>query len=141
MADTVSSSTQVARRLVEHQGGHPVISLYLDLDPERFATAPARSSQIRSLIDQASREVEADQALSHEDRGALREDLRRLEDFLQSPDAPYQGARSLAVFCSTSDGLFETIPLSQPVPGQVVIGHRAHVEPAVSAAARGRWLV
>ena len=34
----VSSGVQEARRLVAHRGEHPVISLYLDLDPERFAT-------------------------------------------------------------------------------------------------------
>jgi len=32
-----------AKRLIEHATGHRVISLYLDLDPERFATPPARA--------------------------------------------------------------------------------------------------
>jgi peptide subunit release factor 1 (eRF1) len=141
MPQAVSSGTQKARRLVERHNGHPVISLYLDLDPERFATPPARASQISSLIDQAAREAEADTELSHQDLMALREDLKRLEDFLQSREPPYQGARSLAVFCSTPDGLFEAIPLSRPVPGRVVIARRAYVEPMVSALERPKWLV
>ena len=47
-----SVAAESARRLIEHRTGHPIISLYLDLDPEHFATPPARSAQIRSLIDQ-----------------------------------------------------------------------------------------
>ncbi len=141
MPQAVSSGSELVRRLVQHQNGHPVISLYLDLDPERFATPPARASQIRSLIDQASKEVESDRELSHEDRVALREDLERVERFLQSADAPYEGARSLAVFCSTPAGLFEAVQLSRPVPGRVLIGRRAHVQPMLSALQRRRWLV
>lgn len=141
MPGTVSTATQQARRLVEHRDGHPIISLYLDLDPERFATAPARASQIRSLIDQASKEVEADETVSHDDRQALREDLRRVEEFLESADAPYEGARALAVFCSTPGGLFECVPLNRPVPGRVVIGRRPHVEPLLSGLEERRWLV
>ncbi len=43
-----------ARRLIDHKPDHPLISLYVDLDPERFATPPARAAQIRSLIDQSA---------------------------------------------------------------------------------------
>lgn len=141
MPQSVSSGSQLARRLVEQQNGHPVISLYLDLDPERFATAPARASQIRSLIDQGSREIDGDHELSHEDRVALREDLERVERFLHSSDAPYAGARSLAIFCSTPEGLFETVQLGRPVPGRVLIGRRAYVAPMLPAIQQRRWLV
>lgn len=139
--ETVSSGTQQVRRLVEHRNGHPVVSLYLDLDPERFATAPARSSQIRSLIDQATREIKADEALSHDDRVSLREDLRKIDEFLHSGDAPFRGAQALAVFCSGPDGLFETVPLSRPVSGRVVVGARAHVEPMLDVLQEHHWLV
>lgn len=137
----MSSGTQQVRRLVEHRDGHPVVSLYVDLDPERFATAPARSSQIRSLIDQAAREVKADDSLSHDDRVALRGDLRRIDEFLHSREAPFKGARALAVFCSSPDGLFETIPLSRPVSSRVVVGTHAHVEPMLAVLQERRWLV
>lgn len=137
----MSSGTKQARRLIEHSDGHPVISLYLDLDPERFSTAPARASQIRSLIDQASREIDSDDGLGHEDRVVLREDLKRVDTFLNSSRAPYQGARSLAVFCSSRDELFEALPLSRPVPGRVVIGPTAYVEPMLAAVEQRRWLV
>ncbi len=141
MAKPVSSGVQEARRLVQHRGGHWVVSLYLDLDPERFATPPARASQIGSLIDQAHRGIERDKTLAHEERTALREDLRRIKGFLSSPEAPFKGARSLAVFCSTRDDLFETVKLSRPVEGRAVIDRAPFIEPMIAAVRQRRWLV
>ncbi|HUE28771.1 MAG TPA: Vms1/Ankzf1 family peptidyl-tRNA hydrolase [Solirubrobacteraceae bacterium] len=117
------------------------MSFYLDLDPDRFATPPARASQIGSLIDQAHRELEADQLLSHDERIALREDLRRIKDYLTSPQASFKGARALAVFASTADDLFETVKLSRPVEGRVVIDRMPYIEPMVTAFEERRWLV
>lgn len=135
------SVTQAARRLVEHQRAHPIVSLYLDLDPERFATPPARASQISSLLDGARREVEQDQSLDHEDHQALREDLDRIESYLLSRDPPFQGARGLAVFCSLRDDLFEVVQLSRPTEGFVVIERTPYVEPLVRGAQDRRWCV
>jgi peptide chain release factor subunit 1 len=137
----VSVAADPARRLIEHRTGHPVISLYLDLDPERFATAPARSAQIRSLIDQATRELDAANGLSHDDLVTLRADLQRVDSYLNSREPPFQGAGALGVFCSGQDDLFEVIQLSRPTPGRVVIGRSPYVEPLVNALQRRRWLV
>jgi peptide chain release factor subunit 1 len=139
----VSTGTvDAARKLIEHRTGHPIISLYLDLDPERFATPPARAAQVRSLIDQASRQLDgAAQGLSHEDKVTLRADLQRVDDYLSSREPPFQGAGALGVFCSGHDDLFEVIQLTRPTPGRVVIGRFPYVEPLVSALAQRRWLV
>lgn len=137
----MSVAADPARRLIEHRTGHPVISLYLDLDPERFATAPARSAQIRSLIDQAARELDAANGLSHEDLVTLRADLKRLDGYLSSREPPFQGAGALGMFCSGQDDLFEVIQLSRPTPGRVVIGRSPYVEPLVTALQQRRWLV
>lgn len=135
------SVTQVARRLVAHQAEHPVVSLYLDLDPERFATPPARASQIRSLLDGARREVERDASLGHESRQALREDLERIETYLHSAEAPVQGARALAVFCSLRDQLFEVVPLARPTEALAVIERKPYVEPLVRGMEDRQWCV
>src|SRR5436309_583569 len=123
------SVVEAARRLVEERPGSPVISLYLDLDPERFATAPARASQIQSLIDEGEREVEHHGSLNHAERTQLREGLRRLDSYLHSRQPPYQGARGLAVFCGGSDDLFEVVQLARPTVGQIVIERTPYVEP------------
>src|SRR5437660_10107624 len=136
------SFVQTARRLVSRRAGHPVISVYLDLDPERFATAPARASQIRSLIDEAARDVDERQDdLAHEDKTALRADLERIRDYLLSREPPYQGARALALFCSTRDDLFETVQLPRPVEGRVVIEPAPFVAPLIEATQQRNWCV
>ncbi len=137
----MSSGPQEARRLLQYASEHRVISLYLDLDPERFATGPARASQIRSLIDEGARLLETIEGLDHQEKVALREDLKRIDGFLSSPEAPFKGARSLAVFCASLADLFETVQLSRPVPGRVVIEAAPYVEPMVAVQERTRWLV
>jgi peptide subunit release factor 1 (eRF1) len=133
------------RRLLEHRTGHPIISVYLDLDPDRFATPPARSAQIRSLMDQATRQLDgAADGLSHEDLITLRADLKRIDDYLTSRGevgAQFKGAGALGIFCSGRDELFEVVQLPRPVPGRVVIGRSAYVEPLVASLQDRRWLV
>lgn len=136
-----SVTADPARRVIEHRTGHPIISLYLDLDPERFATPPARSAQIRSLIDQATRELDAANGLGHDELVSLRADLGRIDGYLSSREPPFQGARALGVFCSGQDDLFEVVQLLRPTPGRVVIGRSPYVEPLVSALQQRRWLV
>ena len=113
----------------------------MDLDPERYATPPARASQIRSLVDRASRELESQNGLSHGERVSLRADIRRIDDFLTSAEAPYKGARALAVFCSSQVDLFEVLQLTRPTEARVVIGPSPFVEPLVAALESRRWLV
>lgn len=130
-----------ARRLIEYKPGHPVISLYMDLDPERFATPPARDSQIRSLVDQARRTLEAQDGLGHDERVGLKADIQHIDEFLTSTQAPFKGARALAVFCSGQVGLFEVLQLSRPTEARVVIAPTPFVEPLVAALEAQRWLV
>jgi peptide chain release factor subunit 1 len=135
----VSAVAQSTRRLAEHRPGHRVISLYLDLDPERFATAPARASQIRSLIDDAARRIDRTDVVGHEERVSLRADLKRIDAYLSSREPPFQGARALAVFCSSRDDLFEVVQLPRTTEGQVVIEGTPYIEPLVAATAQRRW--
>jgi len=135
------SVVDAARRLVEQRPGAPIISLYLDLDPERFATAPARATQIRSLLDDARREIDGDEKLSHEERVALRSDVERLDSYLRSREPPFQGARALAIFCSGAEELFEVVQLQHPAEGQVLIERTPFVEPMLRGARDRRWCV
>ncbi|HLJ04056.1 MAG TPA: Vms1/Ankzf1 family peptidyl-tRNA hydrolase [Solirubrobacteraceae bacterium] len=137
----MNTVVQAARRLVEHRPGRRVLSLYLDLDPERFATAPARASQVRSLVDEAAKEIENTREFGREDRLGLREDLERVKDYLLSREPPFQGARGLAVFCCGRDDLFETVRLPRSVPGRVVLDSTPYVEPMLAAAMQREWCV
>ncbi|MGZ4272609.1 MAG: baeRF10 domain-containing protein [Solirubrobacteraceae bacterium] len=138
----MSSAVATARRMLEHTGEHPVISLFLDLDPSEFATGPARASQMRSLLDEAERDGRgAARSLSHADRTVLNSDLAHLAEYLGSDDLPVSGARALGVFCSGQDELFEAVPLPEPTPPRVVIASRPHVEPLVTDRDDGRTAV
>lgn len=137
-----TATVTTARRLLERDHEHPVVSLLFDLDPEEFAAVPARQTQLRSLIDEGRKWLgDAGDALSHDDRQAVVQDLDRLEEFLQSDDAPFQGARALAVFCSTRDDLLEVVQLSHPVSPRIVVGRTPFVEPLVAGEAGGHWCV
>ncbi len=130
-----------ARRMLERTGEHAVVSVFFDLDPAQFATAPARSTQARSLIDEAARAAASYEPLDHEDRSVLREDLKRLGDYLESEELPVAGAGSLGIFVSGRDDLFETVKLSEPVPAQARIARTPYIEPLVTGPAPGRWCV
>jgi hypothetical protein len=138
----MSAASSTARRLLEHTGEHPVVSLYLDLDPSQFATAPARATQMRSLLDEAERDGHGVAAsMSHADRTALKADFQRLEDYLGSDELPVSGAGALAVFCSGQDDLFEAVALADPTPPRAVIATTPFVEPLVSGPDEGQTAV
>lgn len=137
MAEAVAT----ARQLLERTGEHPVISLYFDLDPAQFATAPARATQLSSLLDQARRRVRHDESLDHQARSTLNGDLERVEAFLGSDDAPVKGAKALAVFCSGGDELFEAVQMTEPAEPKAVIARRAHITPLVIGPVWGSWCV
>jgi hypothetical protein len=127
-----------ARSLMQRTGTHPVISLYFDLDPEEFATAPARAAQATSLIDEARRLAEP-LPLDHQGRQTMNADLDRVQALLGSDELPVSGAAGVAVFCSGADDLMETVPLSGATAAAVFVAPTVHVEPLVTATSVGRW--
>ena len=118
-----------------------VWSFYLNLDPSEFATAQARSTAIRSLLDEADRALRGSDGLDHEDQVALRADLDRVRAFFAGDGFSAKGAHAVAVFCSGPADLFEAIRLPRPVESEVVIDTSPHVEPLADFATRGTWCV
>ncbi|MCA1687781.1 MAG: host attachment protein, partial [Actinobacteria bacterium] len=117
-----------------------VLSVFVNLDPSSFATAQARSTQVRSLLDEAERRIKAEE-LAHADQAALREDVERLRSFLGNGSFSAKGAHGLAVFCCGPADLFEVIKLPRPVEATVVIDDSPFVEPLVDMGPAGRWCV
>jgi peptide chain release factor subunit 1 len=129
------------RRLAEVRLDRPVVlSLYLDLDPARFATPPARATAVRSLLDEAERKVRERDGLPHEDKVDLRTSLERAGSLLER-DLPTDGAQAVAVFASEGSGLFEVLALPRPVPSRVAIGRSPLVGPLARLERRERWCV
>jgi peptide chain release factor subunit 1 len=129
------------RRLAEIRLDRPVVlSLYLDLDPTEFATPPARATAVRSLLDEADRQVRDRRDLPHEERMDLRASLERASSVLEG-DLPAEGAQALALFAAESAELFEVLKLPRPVPSRVAIRRSPLVAPLAGLARRERWCV
>jgi peptide subunit release factor 1 (eRF1) len=128
------------RRLAGIRAGEgKVLSLFLNLDPREFATAAARGTEVRSLLDRAGRLIREDGALSHAERAALRADLERVEAELGSGGLDAKGAHGLAVFASSAADLFEVLKLSEPVEHEPVIADAPFIEPLSAIGAPERW--
>jgi peptide chain release factor subunit 1 len=128
------------RELAELRADGPVVlSAYLNLDPERFATAAARASEVRSLIDSGRRQIDAAD-LEHDHREQLRGDLERVQYHLSGGDAR-SGAHGLAVFCCSSLDLFETLSLPEPVETSIFFGATPLIAPLAEIGPPGHWCV
>jgi peptide chain release factor subunit 1 len=118
-----------------------VISLFINLDPSEFATAPARATEVRSVLDRAARLVREDEGLDHAAHTALRADLERIQSELTNRGVDAKGAHGLAVFASSPVDLFEVLKLSEPVEHEPVIADRPFIEPLSAIGAPQRWCV
>ncbi|HEX2070291.1 MAG TPA: Vms1/Ankzf1 family peptidyl-tRNA hydrolase [Thermoleophilaceae bacterium] len=142
MPSVAQPDRDAIRRLAEvDPGDGAVLSVYVNLDPTEFATADARSTAITSAVDQATRAI-ADSGdrrdLSHEAREALRDDVERVREYLESAD--FDGTQGIAVFAAGGTGLFEALHLPHPVESTVAVDRAAHVAPLASEP-EGSWLV
>jgi peptide chain release factor subunit 1 len=118
-----------------------VLSVFLDLDPGRFATAPARATEINSVMNEAARLVADVEVLDHAAKEELRGDLERVRAALTDPDLPRADTHGAAVYACAPAGLFEVVRLSQPVETRAVVDSRPVIEPLVRSAAGDRWEV
>lgn len=133
-------TTETLRRLARLRATGPrVLSVYLNLDPERFATARARASAVRSLIDEANRCVESG-SREHGEREQLRADLQHVAEHLRGGGFT-KGSHAHAVFCCTELDLFETLSLPEPVENLVAIDATPFLAPLAEVGPPGRWCV
>lgn len=130
------------RRLAEIRLDSPVVvSMYLDLDPSQFATAQARASEVRSLVDEAARRVrELHDGLSHDHRADLERSVERAREFLEG-DLDAEGAHGVALFVSESAGLFEAVKLPRRVSPRVAVDYSPVVGPLAGLSRQERWCV
>jgi peptide chain release factor subunit 1 len=115
------------------------ITLTVDLDPSTTPTIPDVKTKVSSVIAQAEKLADAIDA-GRDCRLALRADVERLREWLDN-DLDRDGARAIAVFASSADGLFRVLPLAENVPDSAHIGASLHIAPLVSALEREGDLV
>ena len=118
-----------------------VLSVFLNLDPSEFAVGPARATEIHSVLNDAARQVEQVEALEHDAKQALREDLERVRATLEASDIADGGTQGVAVYACSPAGLFEVIRLPHPIQTRAVVEFRPVIEPLVGREASDRWAV
>ena len=109
------------------------VSLYLNLDPSDVPTAGDAQSRVNALLNEAQKRERKD--LTHEQRGALRDDFERIGRWFDD-EFERDGTRGLAVFAASLDNFWSTLPLPEPVPDRVKVGREFHLAPLVPAVAR-----
>jgi peptide chain release factor subunit 1 len=117
-----------------------VLSVFLNLDPTRFATPAARSTAVTSVVTQAARRVE-EAELDHDEREALKQDVERVRTALMASDIAQNGARAVAVYACKPADLLEVVRISRPVDSAVVLDRTPYLEPLVADAHEERWCV
>jgi len=118
-----------------------VLSVILNLDPTEFATPPARSTAVTSVLTEAAHRVDEADGLSHEERGALKEDVERVREALMASDLAQNGARAVAVYACKPADLLEVVRINRPVESRVVLDRKPYLEPLVAEAHDERWCV
>lgn len=105
-------------------GGHPVVSLYLDLDPGRFATAGARDAELSAL-------------LAHV--GARSDDTAQIRGLLHEQPELAHGAQGLAVFSAAAAGALEVVALPAHVEPMAVVDTIPWLEPLAALITSENW--
>jgi len=119
--------------------GDTVLSLYLGLDPQRFATARAGASEIDSLLDSAHREVNSGER-SHAEVKALRSALEQAREMLTEQSWSHD-ARAIALFLCEPLGLSQVLRLPHPVRSAFVISDAPFIAPLTESGPVGRVCV
>ncbi len=113
------------------------ISLYVDLDPSVAATAGDVHTRVNSLLDTAGKvTAEQERSLSHAQRIALRGDLDRIRGWFDQ-EFVRDGARGVAVFCGSLDGIWRTRPILASVGDEVSLDRRLALAPLATLVGRG----
>jgi peptide chain release factor subunit 1 len=109
------------------------ISLYLDLDPSASPTQADVETRLRSLLAQAEKEPQHE--YGHDQKLALESDLGRIRDWWTN-EFDRDGARGYALFASSLDRLWRTMPLSLRVSDRVCIASELCLAPLVPLVGR-----
>jgi peptide chain release factor subunit 1 len=124
-ADTV-------RSLAAFKGTHgPVVSLYLDVDGQRYVRPRDYEAQLDHLLRQAREHLDARVPVRSGHRssglsGEIDEDLRRLDARVKA-GIDRSHVRGLAVFSCSPDDFFEIVELPVPVRNQLAVNQTPHV--------------
>ena len=140
MAEPITQTRLRALAEVRPERGR-VLSVFLNLDPTEFATPPARSSAITSVMTAAAHKIESKEGLSHEERMALKDDVQRVREVLAGSDLATNGTRGVAVYACKELDVLEVLKLRRTIDSKVVLDRTAFIEPLVLQGTDEQWMV
>jgi hypothetical protein len=120
------TAEMVNRILKFHGNGLPVVSLYGRIDPG--ASPREVHTRMMSLLDQI-RPLAKDQALEHQSRLSVRDDIERIKEAVDSNRWP-PGA--VAIFSCSGRELYEEIPLPRQVRERVIVDATPFARPMLA---------
>lgn len=109
--------------------GVPVLSLYVNLEPEVASEPTVLQTKLEQLLEQARAAHSATAS-----NPALDEDINRVRSFFSNEFSP-RGMRAVAIFSAAEADLFAAVPVNAPVPELAVVDERPFVEPLLSVSA------
>jgi peptide chain release factor subunit 1 len=112
------------------------VSLYLNLDPRVAPTAGDTQTRVNSLLDAARRSELGRSELTHDQRAALKADLERIRQFVET-EFDRDGASGLAVFSASLDNFWRSLPLAATVPDAVKVNDELYLTPLVPIVGQG----
>jgi peptide chain release factor subunit 1 len=114
------------------------ISIYIDFDPSETPTVPAEKTRFHARVDGAKKTADARARKRGRDcKLALEADFERITAWGED-EFDRDGARSLAVFASSADGLFRIVPLTEPVVDGWEVGPELWIAPLAGQVGRGQ---
>jgi peptide chain release factor subunit 1 len=117
------------------------VSIYVDFDPSSVPTIPAEHTKLNSALDQAHKGAEELSASRGRDcKMALRGDFERLRAWAHN-EFDRDGARALAIYSSSADGLFRVVPLADSVAEGFEVGPQLWLAPLVAQQGRGEGAI
>src|SRR5215213_5391900 len=118
-----------------------VLSIFFNLDPSEFATPAARATEVNSVVTAAALKLDEAEALEHDERAALRQDVERVREVLEGSDIASDGTHGLAVYACGPADLLEIVRLPHPIESRAVLDDHPCVEPLVRGGSDERWCV
>jgi peptide chain release factor subunit 1 len=124
-AETIGTDTLERLSRLDTRG-HPILSVYIDLDPTRFPTPAARDAQFNALLGEGRRQ-------------AAEQDADRVQALLHDEPAITRSGQGLAIFSSVQADILEAVRLPSPVEPIAVLDTVAWLEPLAGMVSPGDW--
>lgn len=124
----ITTAELASLRDFSSSGGNPVISLYFDIDGARLPRRSDYEGELAILMRNARKAAAGKVELDRRQEKQLDADLSAISEFINL-GFKRNGARGLAIFYCSAEGLNEIIPLHVPTENRLYINWQPRIAP------------